>query len=132
MLRRSELVQKKFLDIDHHSRISNTPFCPASAKYINRYRKTDFAVGLIEGFCDKLAAQKPVVSDQEATTAVTPLKDPMLGVYMSHRYPRTRTFQRSASSQDDRVLKNGFDIGKHLVISKGIEVKKNSHKFLDK
>jgi hypothetical protein len=97
---------------------------------LNRYRKTDFAVGLIEGFCDKLAARKPAVSDRETTTAVVTLKDPLLGVYMSHRYPRTRTFQRSASSQDDQVLKHGFDIGKHLVISKGIEVTKNGKKLL--
>jgi len=58
------------------------------------------------------------------------MEDPMLGAYMSHKYPRTRTFQRSASGQNDQVLKHGYDIGKDLVISKGIETKGNSHKFL--
>ena len=29
---------------------------------LNRYRKTDFAVGLVEGFCNKLADQKPIPS----------------------------------------------------------------------
>jgi len=98
---------------------------------LNRYRKTDFAVGLIEGFCNKLAAQKQRPSHREKTTDLVTVEDPMLNVYMSHKYPRTRTFQRAASNQDDQVLKHGFEIGKDLVISKGIEVKKNSHKFLD-
>ncbi len=97
---------------------------------LNRYRKTDFAVGLIEGFCNKLAAQKQTPSHRGKTTALISLEDPMLKVYMSQKYPRTRTFQRAASSQDDQVLKHGFEIGKDLVISKGIEVKKNGHKFL--
>jgi hypothetical protein len=99
---------------------------------LNRYRKTDFAVGLVEGFCNKLSAQKPIPSHQGTTTALITMEDPMLGAYMSHKYPRTKTFQRSASSQDDQVLKHGYDIGKNLVISKGIETRKNSHKLLSK
>jgi len=99
-------------------------------KTLNRYRKTDFAVGIIEGFCNKLDDQKPTPSNQTKTNALISIQDPLLVAYMSHKYPRTRTFQRSASSQDDQVLKHGYDIGKDLVISKGIETKKNSHKFL--
>ncbi|MFC1876337.1 hypothetical protein ACFL2E_03570 [Thermodesulfobacteriota bacterium] len=56
---------------------------------LNRYRKTDFAVGLIEGFCNKLAARKQTSSDRETTTALITMEDPMLGAYMSHKYPRT-------------------------------------------
>ena len=97
---------------------------------LNRYRKTDFAVGLIEGFCDKLDAQKQTPAHRGNTAALIPLEDPMLQVYMSHRYPRTRSFQRTAASQDDQILKHGFDIGKDLVLSKGIEVTKNSKKLL--
>ena len=97
---------------------------------LNRYRKTDFAVGLIEGFCNKLAAQKQRPSHREKTTDLVTVEDPMLNVYMSHKYPRTRTFQRAASNQDDQVLKHGFEIGKDLVISKGIEVKKDGKKLL--
>jgi hypothetical protein len=99
-------------------------------KTLNRYRKTDFAVGLVEGFCNKLAARRPAPSRRAATTALISTADPMLKAYMSHRYPRTRTFHRSALSQDDRVLRHGYDIGKDLVLSKGIETKKNSHRFL--
>jgi hypothetical protein len=99
-------------------------------KTLNRYRKTDFAVGIIEGFCKKLDTQKPAPSHPDKTTALITMEDPLLVAYMSHKYPRTRSFQRSASSQDDQVLKHGYDIGKDLVISKGIEAKKNSHKFL--
>jgi hypothetical protein len=110
--------------IDRHWRDYNRQ------KTLNRYRKTDFAVGLIEGFSNKLSAQKPKSSHMGMTTALITMEDPMLKTYMAHKYPRTRTFQRSASSQDDQVLKHGYDIGKDLVLSKGLEVKKNSHKFL--
>jgi Protein of unknown function (DUF2786)/SprT-like family len=97
-------------------------------KTLNRYRKTDFAVGVVEGFCNKLESQKPAPLHRDKTTALVTLEDPMLAAYMSHKYPRTKTFQRSASSQDDQVLKHGYDIGKDLVISKGIESKKNSQR----
>ena len=97
---------------------------------LNRYRKTDFAVGVVEGFCNKLSDMQTTPPPQPESTALISLRDPMLNVYMSHRYPRTKTFQRSASSQNDQILKDGYDVGKDLIISKGIEVKTNSNKLL--
>jgi hypothetical protein len=45
---------------------------------------------------------------------------------MSYKYPNTKSFSRTASSQDDKVLKDGYLIGKKLVISKGIIHKRKS------
>jgi hypothetical protein len=47
---------------------------------------------------------------------------------MSYKYPHTRSFSRTASSQDDKVLKDGYCIGKKLVISKGIAHKEKSNR----
>jgi len=99
---------------------------------LNRYRKTDFAVGIVEGFNSKMAGRKPTpASSDTSATALISLQDPLLSVYVSHRYPRTRSFQRSASNQDDKVLQDGYEIGKDLIINKGIEVKKDSDDKLD-
>ena len=89
-------------------------------KRLNRYRQTDFAVGIIEGFTHKLSQGEPKDGTQASSKALVAVKDPMLKQYMAHRYPHTRSFRRTASSQDDQVMKDGYRIGKKLVISKGI------------
>jgi hypothetical protein len=95
-------------------------------KRLNRYRKTDFAVGIIEGFCNKLNTGKQEVRHASPTRALVKTEDPLLKQYMSYKYPNTRSFQRTASNQDDKILKDGYAIGKKLVISKGITHRQNS------
>jgi hypothetical protein len=97
-------------------------------KRLNRYRKTDFAVGIIEGFCNKLKAGKQITRHLNPARALVKTEDPLLKQYMSYKYPNTRSFQRAASNQDDKVLKDGYVIGKKLVISKGIIHKQKSDK----
>ena len=110
--------------IDRHWRQYNR------TRQFNRYRKTDYAVGLVEGFCSKLSnLQKKPSLDANATDLIS-LQDPLLNSYMSYRYPRTKTFQRSTTSQDVRIHKDGYDVGKDLVINKGIEVKVDGNKLL--
>jgi len=90
-------------------------------KHLNRYRKSDFAEGLIEGFRDKLESGKTAQTEKsDAVYALVKYKDPLLESYMNHRYPNTRSFTRRAGYQDDAVLKDGFAIGTQMVISKGI------------
>lgn len=96
----------------------------------NRYRKTDFAVGLVEGFSNKLSKLQSTPSSSEKSKALVSLHDPLLNAYVSHRYPRTRTFQRATSNQDERIHKHGFTLGKDLVLNKGIEEKVQSKKLL--
>jgi hypothetical protein len=91
---------------------------------LNRYRKSDFAVGIIEGFCDKMKAGKDLRDEQKDDIhALVKYKDPQLETYMRHRYPHTSSFTRRAATQDDAVMKDGFDIGTRMVISKGITQK---------
>jgi len=91
-------------------------------KGLNRYRKTDFAVGIIEGFRTKLAAEdkKRKGSGRKALVMV---KDPVLREYMGYRYPHTTRFSRGGASQDRGVLTDGMDLGRRMVISKGIAEK---------
>ena len=95
-------------------------------KRLNRYRKTDFAIGIIEGFSNKLKSGKQVNKHANPTRALVKTDDPLLKQYMSYKYPNTKSFQRTASNQDDKVLKDGYVIGKKLVISKGIVHKQKS------
>ncbi len=110
--------------IDSHWRQYN------SRGRFNRYRKTDFAVGLVEGFSNKLSRLHTTPSPCDKTSALVSLQDPLLDAYIMHRYPRTKTFQRATSKQNDRIHKHGYTVGKDLVINKGIEVKTNSGKLL--
>jgi hypothetical protein len=93
---------------------------------LNRYRKTDFAVGIIEGFTNKLSSKKDNVNDSKANLALVKAEDPLLKKYMTYKYPHTKSFSRTASNQDDNILKDGYRIGRKLVISKGIEHRENS------
>ncbi|MDY6951341.1 MAG: DUF2786 domain-containing protein [Thermodesulfobacteriota bacterium] len=102
-------------------------------KGLNRYRKTDFAVGIIEGFRSKLEGQvkkkRAVIEERGLIT----LEDPLLLAYAAYRYPHTTSFKRGASSQDDLILRDGMEVGRGLVISKGITEKaRNKRLFLDK
>jgi hypothetical protein len=97
---------------------------------LNRYRKTDFAVGIVEGFCNKLKACGDNGTNENTSTALIHVKDSLLEAFMAYKYPNTKTFRRSASSQDEKILKDGFDLGKKLVISKGITQREVSGKLI--
>lgn len=98
-------------------------------KRLNRYRKSDYAVGIIEGFKAKLTAtQKPGETTRSAS-ALIKLEDPLLKEHMAYRYPRTVKIGKSASNRDDAVFRHGIDEGKKLVIAKGIS-HRTTHKNL--
>ncbi len=85
-------------------------------KRLNRFRQSDFAVGIIEGFRSKLESPKK----GKDPTALMKIEDPQLTKYFSYRYPRTVQIQRGARGRDEKVLKDGKRIGRSLVIAKGI------------
>ena len=91
-------------------------------KKLNRHRKSDFAVGLVEGFSNKLASRQHVQEEDRSPTtrALVKFEDPQLGKYMAHRYPHTKSFSRNTANHDADILKDGFKIGEKMVISKGI------------
>ncbi len=95
-----------------------------SDKGLNTYRKTDFAVGIIRGFHTKLKSRKIMADPASAVSAkgrsLAKVEDPRLKAYTAHRYPHTTSFRRKARNQDAGVMDDGIEIGKKLVISKGI------------
>ncbi|MCK4486798.1 MAG: DUF2786 domain-containing protein [Desulfobacterales bacterium] len=99
-------------------------------KGLNRYRKTDFAVGIIDGFRSKLESQREKKKKIRHKRALIKIEDSLLKEYVGHKYPRVRNFTRKASTQDRKVLDDGMNTGKKLVISKGITEKGKSKTLL--
>ena len=96
---------------------------------LNRYRKTDFAEGILDGFRSKLRSQGDK-NDGNPALALLSLRDPQLTEYMRYKYPRVRRFNRQTWRADGRVLAAGREIGKQLTISKAVESKGRSGRLL--
>ena len=102
-------------------------------KKLNRYRKTDFAVGIIEGFRDKLESNTNRKKAPKNILALIQKGDPQLKKYYQFRYPHTASIQRAASRQNVRVLRDGRKVGQKLIIARGIsERKKGRPRLLGK
>ena len=93
-------------------------------KTMNRYRKTDFAVGIIEGFRSKLELSAVKKKAKKDFFALIRKGDPQLKNYFKFRYPHTTSVKKTASRQDTRVLNDGKKLGKKLVIARGISERK--------
>ncbi|MGA1824728.1 MAG: SprT-like domain-containing protein [bacterium] len=102
-------------------------------KGYNQHRKTDFAVGILEGFRHTLCAQKEEKKGSLKSRALVKIQDPLLIQYFNHKYPHTSKFRRKLCTVDKNVIKDGMSIGKRLVIYKGIgEKKENKGLYLPK
>ncbi len=96
----------------------------------NRYRQSDFTVGIIEGFSEKLAAANAGVDgNDKMNTSGLPVKveDPLLKDYFKQRFPRISTVSGRASMYNEDIFDAGIKQGRSMVISKGIE--KNERKI---
>jgi hypothetical protein len=87
---------------------------------LNRYRKTDFAVGVIEGFESKLQRQREQMGLKTEQRALIRGQDEALLSFMRYKHPHTRSFKRTASSHDAAIHQKGVAAGRALVIAKGI------------
>jgi hypothetical protein len=99
-------------------------------KKLNRYRKSDFAVGVIEGFRSKLENKYFEKETHKEQFGLIAMEDPQLKEYMKYKYPHTVSFNRSVSSQDENIFKEGQRIGKKLVLFKGVSEKGASKNLL--
>ncbi|MFH2044261.1 MAG: DUF2786 domain-containing protein [Pseudomonadota bacterium] len=99
-----------------------------SKKSLNRYRKTDFATGIIKGFSTKLKGDTK--SKHTVSNALVKTGDPMLNKYIKYKYPHIANISSKSSSCDAKVLQDGINIGKNLVISKGITTTSSGKIFL--
>lgn len=97
-----------------------------SGKNLNRRRQTDFALGIIEGFRSKLRSGNGA---KDSSSALIRLKDPQLDQFFSYKYPRTVKIKGGRTRQDPRVLHDGKEVGRRLVISKGLESAVKSRKL---
>ncbi len=98
-------------------------------KGLNRYRRTDFALGVLEGFEQKLKSQ----SEQRASGTgygIIKVEDPLLKKYAAYRYPHIFTNRGKPLRQDAEVRDAGEKVGNKLVISKGIHQRGQSNGLL--
>jgi hypothetical protein len=93
-----------------------TDYC--RGKGLNRYRKSDFALGVIEGF--KATLQQTCTSGETGSRLPVQIEDQALTSYLARRYPHVRSFSRKSPGLDERVLADGTARGRKLVIAKGI------------
>ncbi len=91
-------------------------------KGLNRYRKTDFALGVLKGFSKKLegSLSKP---GKRTENRLLKIEDPRLKEYTAYRYPHTRTSRGKPLRHSATVRKDGEKAGGELVISKGIQAR---------
>jgi len=99
-------------------------------KGFNRYRKTDFAVGVIEGFRSKLALQAENKKDMATKRVLMKIQDPLLQKHFKYRYPHIASIRGRSLKNDKSIFKDGIRIGKDLVIHKGISKRGTGRKLL--
>jgi hypothetical protein len=80
--------------------------------------KTDFALGIIAGFKDKIKLQHQ--QDNSGTTALVRRCDLQLQSYIKYRYPRL-TSRRSGRRQENQAARQaGYKKGQEMIIHKGV------------
>jgi hypothetical protein len=97
---------------------------------LNRYRKTDFAVGILKGFGAKLRMQNRKRKKDKDELGLIKIEDPLLQKHVDYRYPHTTSIRGKVLRGYKDVLRDGIGIGKKLVISEGITEKGKSRKLL--
>ncbi len=97
---------------------------------LNRYRKTDFAVGILKGFRSKLKSQDAQRKRHKGKWGLITIQDPLLREHVGYKYPYTTSIRGKVLRGYKEVLRDGIGIGKKLVISKGITQKGTSRKLL--
>jgi hypothetical protein len=114
--------------VQHYSRCQWEKY--NKSKKLNHYRKTDFLVGIIQGFREKLEYQTAKWGEEKNQWTLIKSKDPQLTAYTAYKYPHTTRFKRNAANQDAKVIEEGVRVGKKMVIHKGITEKRGFNRKL--
>jgi hypothetical protein len=94
-------------------------------KGLNRYRKTDFVLGILRGFrCKMESGKRSGPGGPGPGKAVVRVPDPALDQYVLLRYPRVSLLYRRGAAEDSAVRADGEREGKELVIHPGILTRK--------
>jgi hypothetical protein len=100
-------------------------------KRLNRYRKTDFIVGILGGLRGKMESGKRAVPGEKVPgKALTRAGDPALDQYVFLRYPRVSMLYRRGAAEDPRVRADGERAGRDLVIRPGIVTRETRARLL--
>lgn len=83
-----------------------------------RHRKSDFALGLVEGFSQKLREEKKM---SRASLLPALVKDPVLDAYIERRYPRVITRSRRVTQADADLIRKGNEAGRRMTLHTGVE-----------
>ncbi len=102
--------------VRHFARAQWTAY--SAEKQLQRHHRTDFTLGIIEGFRAKLVAQRK--GGSRTSQALMKIEDPLLRKYLRYRYPQTAKVSRGGGRQDQAVWKDGLQAGQSLVIFQGI------------
>ena len=100
-------------------------------KGLNRYRKTDFAIGVIEGFSLKLQLQNKKQNNVENKPALFKIQDSLLQKHIDYKYPYISKIRGTVVREDKDVLQDGICAGKKLIIYKGVTEKGTSQRLLN-
>jgi hypothetical protein len=90
---------------------------------LNRYRKTDFAAGILEGFRRRLEERARPREQEDAGLVPIEAEDGELTEQIAYRYPRLRQVRGRPLRRHEGVHRDGIDIGRNLVLHKAIETR---------
>jgi len=82
--------------------------------------RSDFAVGVIEGFRSTLEKQRQTSVHSASGKNLICLEDLQLVEYVKNRYPSLRKRSKRYSMKNQRIRRDGQNAGKQLVISKAV------------
>jgi len=88
---------------------------------LNRHRKTDFSLGIIQGFRKKLADGATCAQNPGRGLSLVALGDRELQNQVAYQYPHLRRIRGRAVRRDEKVIRDGVALGRNLVLRKGIE-----------
>lgn len=94
---------------------------------LHRHRRTDFALGLLSGFRERLEAQtKGLEANHGPAGALIRCGDPHLEKYLRERFPRLRKFGRGGRQLDEAIHRAGQAAGRKTVLAKPIDLRSSA------
>ena len=87
---------------------------------VTSFKKNDFAIGVINGFVEKIQQQHADANTATNKHELTVVLDPKLDAYYQFLYPRTSKIKRKSRSVHKELYQHGLDKGKDMIIHKGI------------
>lgn len=93
----------------------------SAGKKMGRFRKSDFASGIITGFHEKLEKERYPHHLNSNERALIIKGDPHLKAFFAERHPSIRTFRNRGSAMNAGIYNQGIETGRQLSLLKGVE-----------